>query len=285
MSAQANRGGLFRDPALDFSVMPRQRVGDIEIYYEINGEGPQTLAMIRGLGSNLTAWYEQVPEFAQHFRVLVFDNRGAGRTDKPDAPYSVPQMAADTAGLLDALKMDRVALLGISMGGMIAQEFALAHQDRLNCLILGCTHFGGSEAVSASPPVIEALIAAEKANPEQRKLQTRSGFTEDAIANRRDVIEKHEKVRAQYLIPPFAYQRQIQAVMGFDASARIGAIRVPTMVLTGTDDILVPPENSRLIAERIPGAKLKELPGAHMFFTERPREFNAAVIDFVKEHA
>ena len=241
--------------------------------------------MIRGLGSNLTAWYEQVPEFAKHFRVLVFDNRGAGRTDKPDAPYSIPQMAADTAGLLDALRIDRVALLGISMGGMIAQEFALAHQDRLSCLVLGCTHFGGKDAVSAAPPVIEALIASERANPEQRKLQTRSAFTEDAIANHREIIEKHEKVRAQYLIPPFAYQRQIQAVMGFDASARLGALRVPTLVLTGVDDILVPPANSRLIAERIPGAKLKELPGAHMFFTERPREFNAAVIDFVMEHA
>ena len=265
--------------------MPRQRVGDIEIYYEIHGQGPQTLVMIRGLGSNLTAWYEQVPELAKHFRVVVFDNRGAGRTDKPDAPYSIAQMAADTAGLLDALKIERIALLGISMGGMIAQEFALAHQDRLSCLVLGCTHFGGKEAVSAAAPVIEALIASEKANPEQRKLQMRSGFTENAIANRREVIDQHEKVRMQYLIPPFAYQRQIQAVMGFDASARLDTLRVPTLVLTGVDDILVPPQNSKLIASRIPGATLKELPGAHLFFTEYPQEFNAAVIAFVKEHS
>ena len=264
--------------------MPRQRVGDIEIYYEIHGQGPQTLVLIRGLGSNLTAWYEQVPEFAKQFRVVVFDNRGAGRTDKPDAPYSIPQMAADTAGLLDALKIDRIALLGISMGGMIAQEFALAHQERLSCLVLACTHFGGKEAVGAAPPVIEALVAAEKANPEQRKLQIRSSFTENAIANRREIIEKYEKVRAQYLIPPFAYQRQLQAVMGFDASARLGTLRVPTMVMTGTDDILVPPQNARLIAGRIPGAILKELPGSHLFFTEYPREFNEAVIGFAKEH-
>src|SRR5215469_332193 len=154
--------------------MPRQRVGDIEIYYEIHGTAPQTLVMVRGLGSNLTAWYEQTPEFARHFRVLIFDNRGAGRTDKPDAPYAIQQMASDTAGLLDALKIDRVALLGISMGGMIAQEFALAHQDRLSCLVLACTHFGGKEAVSAKPDVINALVAGERANPEQRKLQIRS---------------------------------------------------------------------------------------------------------------
>lgn len=264
--------------------MPRQRVGDIEIYYEIHGGGPRTLVMIRGLGSNLTAWYEQTPEFARRFRVLVFDNRGAGRTDKPDAPYSIAQMAQDTAGLMDALGIERAAMLGISMGGMIAQEFALAHQDRLSCLILGCTHFGGKEAISAPPPVIEALVAGERANPEQRKLQIRSSFTEDAIANRREIIERHEKVRAQFLIPPFAYQRQLQAVIGFDASARLGSVRVPTMVMTGRDDILVPPENSKLIASRIPGAILKELPGAHLFFTEHPRDFNRAVIDFVEAH-
>ena len=264
--------------------MPRQRVGDIEIYYEIHGQGPQTLVLIRGLGSNLTAWYEQVPEFAKHFRVVVFDNRGAGRTDKPDAPYTIAQMAQDTAGLLDALKIDRIALLGISMGGMIAQEFALAHQQRLSCLVLGCTHFGGKEAVGAAPPVIEALVAAEKANPEQRKLQIRSSFTEDAIANHREVIDKHEKVRMQYLIPPFAYQRQLQAVLGFDASARLATLHVPTLVLTGTDDILVPPENSKLIAQRIPNAVLKELPGAHLFFSEHPGPFNEAVIKFVQEH-
>jgi pimeloyl-ACP methyl ester carboxylesterase len=139
--------------------------------------------------------------------------------------------------------------------------------------------------VVAASPTIEALVAAENANPEQRKLQIRSGFTENAIANRREVIEHHEKVRAQYLIPPFAYRRQLQAVMGFDASTRLNSIRVPTLVLTGTDDILVPPANSRLIAGKIPGAVVKELPGAHQFFTEYPHEFNQAVIEFVTAHA
>jgi pimeloyl-ACP methyl ester carboxylesterase len=264
--------------------MARQRVRDIEIYYEIHGQGPQTLVLIRGLGSNLTAWYEQVPEFARHFRVLVFDNRGAGRRDKPDAPYSIAQMAADTVGLLDALKLDRVALLGISMGGMIAQEFALAHQQRLSSLVLACTHFGGPETVNAKPAIVEALVMGENASPDQRRLQVRSAFTEDAIANRPEIIERHDKMRARYLIPTFAFQRQLEAVVGFNASARLGSLRVPTMVMTGTDDVLVPPENSRLIEQRIPGAMLKELPGAHLFFTEYPGEFNRTVIDFVKDH-
>lgn len=264
--------------------MPRQRIGDIEIYYEIHGDGPQTLIMIRGLGSNLTAWYEQVPEFARHFRVVVFDNRGAGRTDKPDAPYSLRQMADDTASLMDALGIRRAALLGISMGGMIAQEFALVHQAKLSCLILGCTTFGGAEAVRAAPEVMDALVAGESANAEQRRIRQRSAFTENAIENRREIVEKDERIRMQYLIPPFAYQRQIDAAMKYDVSKRLPEIHVPTMVMTGRDDILVPPENAKLIAARITGAKLVELPGGHLFFTEYPAEFNAAVIEFVKAH-
>jgi 3-oxoadipate enol-lactonase len=265
--------------------MPRQRVGDIEIYYEIHGEGPQTLVMIRGLGSNLTAWYEQTPEFERHFRTLVFDNRGAGRTDKPDAPYSIPQMADDTAGLMDALGIRRAALLGISMGGMIAQEFALAHQERLSCLILGSTNFGGSGIAQANANIVAAVVAGEKANAEQRKLQTQAAFCDETIANRPEVIENHNRVRMQYLIPPFSFMRQVAAVGQFDASARLAGIRVPTLVIAGTGDRLVPPANSRMLAERISGAVLKELPGGHMFMIEYPREFNSAVIEFVKAHA
>jgi 3-oxoadipate enol-lactonase len=264
--------------------MPRQRVGDIEFYYEVHGEGPQTLVMIRGLGSNLTAWYEQTPEFARHFRTVVFDNRGAGRTDKPDAPYSIRQMADDTAALMEALGVRRAALLGISMGGMIAQEFALAHQERLSCLVLGCTNFGGSGIVQADPAIVAAVVAGDTANAQQRMLQTQAGFCDETIEHHPEVIEKHNRIRMQYLIPPFAFMRQVGAVQHFDAGARLGGIRVPTLVLTGTGDRLIPPANSRLLAERIPGATLKELPGGHMFMIEYPREFNAAVIEFVKAH-
>ena len=148
--------------------MPRQRVGDIEIYYEVHGTGPRTLVLIRGLGSNLLAWYEQIDEFARHYKCIVFDNRGAGRTDKPDAPYSIKQMADDTAGLMDALGITRAALLGISMGGMIAQEFALHHQEKLSCLILGCTHFGGADIVPTPPEISPRLWRDPARRPRNR---------------------------------------------------------------------------------------------------------------------
>jgi len=265
--------------------MPKQRVGDIDIYYEVHGEGPATLVMIRGLGSNLTAWYEQTPEFTRHFRTVVFDNRGAGRTDKPNAPYSIAQMAADTAGLMDALGIRRAALLGISMGGMIAQEFALHYPERLNCLILGCTNFGGSGIVSADPAIVSAVVAGANATPEQQKMQLKAVFADDTIERRRDVVAKHEELRALYPIPPESFMRQVQAIQEFDASARLASIKTPTMVIAGRDDRLVPVENSRLVAARIPSAKLVELPGGHLFFVEHPAEFNRAVIDFVRSHS
>ncbi len=264
--------------------MPRQKVGDIEIYYEIAGDGPQTLVMVRGLGSNLLSWYEQMPELSRHFRCVVFDNRGAGRTDKPDAPYSIRQMADDTAGLMEALGIKRAALLGISMGGMIAQEFAINHHARLSSLILGCTHFGGPGVKQAAPEIVAAIVAGTGATPEQQKLQLKAVFCDDTLEHRLDVVEKYQQIRMQYPIPPFAFARQVEAVGAHDTSARLGRIGVPTMVITGREDRLVPAENSRMIAERIPRATLKELPGGHLFMTEYPDEFNRAVMDFVRQH-
>jgi pimeloyl-ACP methyl ester carboxylesterase len=261
--------------------MPRQRVADIEIYYEVHGAGPRTLVLIRGLGSNLLSWYEQIEVLSRHYKCVVFDNRGAGRTDKPDVPYSIKQMADDTAGLMDALGITRAALLGISMGGMIAQEFALHHQDKLSCLILGCTHFGGAGVAQSPPEIVAAVMAGTNATSQQQKQQLQAVFCDDTIERRPEVVEKHNRIRAQYPIPPFAFVRQLQAIGAFDASARLGAIRVPTMVIAGREDRLVAPQNSRLIADRIPGATLKELPGGHLFMAEFPEEFNRAVIDFI----
>jgi len=264
--------------------MPRQRVGDIEICYEVHGNGPRTLVMIRGLGSNLLSWYEQIDEFARHFKTVVFDNRGAGRTDKPDAPYSIKQMADDTASLMDALGIARAALLGISMGGMIAQEFALHHQEKLACLILGCTHFGGAGVVQSAPDIVAAVVAGTGATSEQQRKQLQAVFCDNTIEHRPEVVEKSNRIRAQYPIPPFAFARQVQAISAFDASARLGSIKVPTMVITGREDRLVAPPNSKLIAERIAGAKLMELPGGHLFMAEYPEQFNRAVIEFVDAH-
>jgi pimeloyl-ACP methyl ester carboxylesterase len=262
--------------------VPHIKVDDIRIYYEIHGEGKQTLTMIRGLGSDLSAWFPQIPEFSKHFKTLVFDNRGAGRTDKPDGPYSMKQMAQDLNGLLGALNIQRTALLGISMGGMIAQEFAIGHPEKLSCLILGCTTFGGSEAIPPSREILNAILAGPDADEKTRRLQEQAMFCADTIANRRDVIAAYTEARSRFPIPQNSLALQAAALRAHDSANRLQQVQTPTLVITGADDRLIPPENSRLIAERIPGAIFNKLPGGHLFMVEYPDAFNRAVIEFVK---
>lgn len=262
--------------------MPHIKVGGIQIYYEIHGTGPQTLTLIRGLGSDLLAWFPQIPELSKHFRVVAFDNRGAGRTDKPDEPYSIEQMAGDVNGLLDALQIQRTALLGISMGGGIAQEFAIHYPEKLSCLILGCTTFGGPESVPPQPEIFNAILAGPAADEKARRLQEQALFCNDTIASHRAVITGYLEAKSKFPIPPFALAAQADAIRRHDTASRLGQIRLPTLVMMGTHDRLIPPRNSRLIAARIPGAILKELPGGHLFMTEYPDVFNSAVIEFVR---
>jgi pimeloyl-ACP methyl ester carboxylesterase len=262
--------------------VPHLKVDDIQIYYEIHGAGPRTLTLIRGLGSDLSAWFPQVPEFSQHFRTVVFDNRGAGRTDKPDAPYSIRQMAGDTNGLLKALAIQRTALLGISMGGMIAQEFAIHYPEKLSCLILGCTTFGGPESVPPSRETLNAILAGANADEKTRQLQEQAIFCDETIADHRDVIAAYAAARSRFAIPPDSLARQAEAIRKHDTASRLAQIQTPTLVMTGNSDRLIPPENSRLIASRIRGSILKELPGGHLFMTEYPEVFNHTVIEFAK---
>jgi pimeloyl-ACP methyl ester carboxylesterase len=170
------------------------------------------------------------------------------------------------------------------MGGMIAQEFALHHQEKLSCLILGCTHFGGADIVPTPPENLAAIVAGSSATPAQQKQVLQAVFCDDTIEHHPEVVEKDTRIRAQYAIPPFALARQVAAARTFDASARLGQIHVPTMVITGREDRLVMPQNARLIAERIPGATLKELPGGHLFMSEYPEQFNHAVIEFIDKN-
>jgi pimeloyl-ACP methyl ester carboxylesterase len=247
--------------------MPHIKVGDIQIYYEIHGAGSQPLTLIRGLGADLSAWFPQIPEFSKHFKTVVFDNRGAGRTDKPDAPYSMRQMADDTNGLLEALDIRRTALLGMSMGGAIAQEFAINCPEKLSSLVLVCASFGGPESEFFALP---------------REIQEQNLFCDETIECRREVIAGYSEARSKFPIPTYSLGRQTDALKRHDAASRLGQIQTPTLVMTGTDDRLVPPRNSRLLASRIPGSILKEFPGGHLFMMEYPDTFNRTVIEFVR---
>lgn len=266
--------------------MPRQRVGDIEIYYEVHGAGPRTLVMIRGLGSNLLSWYEQIDEFSRHYKCVVFDNRGAGRTDKPDAPYSIKQMADDTAGLMDALGITRAALLGISMGGMIAQEFALKHASRVRGLVLGCTACGMQHSAPNDPENVAKLMPDPKLSAEEQARRAFSVACGTAFLNSKhgqDFINQQIADMGKYPVTPMhTYARQFGAIQGWDSYEQLGQIKAPTMIIHGDDDRLLPHANADILHKQIPGSKVHILKGiGHMFFWEAPEESVRVPADFV----
>lgn len=273
--------------------MGKARIGDIDIYYEVHGPTgrPQPeaepLVLIMGLGANAASWEMQIPDFSLEYRVVAFDNRGSGRTDKPRTPYTIPQMADDTAGLMDHLGIESAHVFGMSMGGMIAQELALKCPQRVRSLVLGSTLAGGPNAVMAGPELIQQWAASAMLPIEQAMENgLRFLYSDEFIAKNKERLVKRA-LRLAHLQPPLqALHRQFMAVVGFNTYNRLHQIAAPTLVISGTADRIVPPENSRILAERIPGAKLVELPGmGHGFLAEAAKTANAAVLDFLRRHS
>ncbi len=266
--------------------MPTLKSNGIEIYYEVHGAG-EPLLMIMGLGANVTAWERQIPALSEQYRVIAFDNRGAGRSEKPNEPYTMPQMARDAAGVLDALGLDTAHVFGMSLGGMIAQEFVLAFPERVRKLILGGTMAGGPKAVIAGAEIAQFFLAVrslplERQIEEGMSLLYSDGFLD---ANKAQLVER-ALANAHLIAPQHALIRQFMAVTGFNVFDRLGAIGAPTLVLSGTHDKIVPNENQHLLAEHIQGAKLVEFEGAgHGFLVECADHVNRAVLQFLGEHA
>lgn len=262
--------------------MPKVRVNDIEMYYEEAGQG-EPLVLIMGFSGDHLAWGFQIPAFAEKYRVITFDNRGAGQTDAPDHPYTSRMMADDTAGLLEALGVDRAHVIGVSMGGMIAQELALGHPHRLRSLHLGCTLARPDtylRALNAAWREIRLHLGREAA------LRT-IGLWLFAPATYNERPEFVEMILQNALTTPYpqsltGFVRQGEAVAAHDTLDRLHAIGCPTLVSVGEEDILVPPRFSRELAVRAPGATLRTLPGAaHVYFWERPDAFNALSLEFL----
>jgi len=263
--------------------MPKVRVGDIEMFYVEAGAG-EPLVLIMGLSGDHLAWGFQIPTLAAHYRVLAFDNRGAGQTDTPDLPYTTRMMAEDTRGLMDALGIARACVVGVSMGGMIAQELALHHPDRVRALHLGCT--------LARPDVYLAALSASwrelRAQASRETALRTMGPWLFAAATYNERPEFVEMIVQNALANPHpqslpGFLRQSEAVATHDTLDRLAGIRCPTLVSVGEDDILLPPRFSRQLATRIPGARLELVEGAgHVYFWERPDSFTALCLDFFR---
>ena len=263
--------------------MPKVRVGDIEMFYVEAGQG-EPVVLIMGFSGDHLAWGFQIPVFGERHRVIAFDNRGVGQTDTPDHPYTIRMMAEDTRGLMDVLGLDRAHVVGVSMGGMIAQELALTHPGRVRSLHLGCTlarpdaytkaflgawrdvraHVSREAALRAFGPWLFAP-ATYSERPEFVEL-----IVQNALAN------PHPQSLTGFL-------RQGEAILGHDTLARLDGIHCPTLVSVAEEDILVPPRFSRQLAAAIPGAKLQMVAGAgHAYFWERPDVFNALSLEFLE---
>ncbi len=260
--------------------MPYADSAGTRIYWEEEGSGDPVL-LIMGLGYPLDMWHRTRPVLAKHFWVILFDNRGVGKSEMPPGPYSIAQMAVDAASVLDAAGVHSAHIVGISMGGMIAQEFALTYPHRVRKLVLGCTACGGPKAVRAEKDAIDLLLAREVMTPAEA-MNASIPFIYDA-GTPRERIEGDFAIRRRKLTDPKAYAAQLAGILAWESYSRLSAMDAPTLVLHGETDRLVPPGNSRLIAEHLPGAKLVFLPAAsHIFTTDQPELANNAIIEFLR---
>lgn len=263
--------------------MPTAHVNGIDIYYEQDGAGPD-LVLIMGLGAHLGAWALNAPPLRKHFRVTTFDNRGCGRTSAPDEPYSLAGMAADTAGLMRAIGIERAHVLGASMGGMIAQEFAIAFPEMVDRLVIACSRAKTSELRRIISVAQRALWEAGVSREAIGAIQQPWGRTTATLQDEKQSLALVELGKLDpYPIQVHAYLRQLDATMAHDTVDRLGNVRAVTLVLVGAEDILTPPSESAELAKLIRNAEMRILPrGGHGFSGEYPREFNAAVVDFLQ---
>jgi 3-oxoadipate enol-lactonase len=262
--------------------MPFAENQGARIYWDEQGRGVPLL-LIMGLGYASPLWHRTRPVLSQHFRTIAFDNRGVGLSDVPPGPYSIATMASDAAAILDAAGIARAHIFGVSMGGMIAQEFTLQYPARTRSLILGCTSPGGPLTVRAESNVIDALFSRGMTPAQAREAILPFIYHASTPPER---IEEDVRVRQLWLPTPQGYMAQLQAILAWERYSRIAQITAPTLVIHGKSDALVPCGNGELIAKRIPGAKLVLLEHAsHWFLTDQTRAAHKEILEFLLSQA
>jgi len=252
--------------------VPTTEVGGNTLFYERRGSG-DPLVLIMGMSGNSAHWDAPFADrLERDFELLMFDNRGIGRSSPVSADFTIRDMADDTTALMDAVGLDSAHVMGISMGGMIAQELAVAAPERVRRLVLGCTYPGGPGSSLAGPDVMQRLAGPMMSGDREAAIRagweanvSRGFAAQDEHWNRfHDVATRHP-ASVELII------RQMGAVGQHDASDRLAQISAPTLVIHGTDDEMLSVRNAELIAEKIPGARLEVLDGVgHLFFWEKP---------------
>jgi 3-oxoadipate enol-lactonase len=244
----------------------------VRLWWEDGGGAGAPVLLIMGLGMTATGWWRTVPVLVEAgLRVIAFDNRGVGRSERPPGPYTVAEMADDAAAVLDAAGVERAHVYGISLGGMIAQELALRYPDRVGALVLGATTAGGADFVPAGEDVnavvqLRAQMTAEYAVWASVPINYAARTRRDGGSRIAEDIAQ----RLRYPVDPEYYAAQLAAAHAHDAA--VADISAPTLVVHGTEDVLIPPANGERLAAAIPGAELALWPdAAHLYFTDEPQ--------------
>jgi 3-oxoadipate enol-lactonase len=258
----------------------------LKLRYEIRGNG-EPVVLIMGFGGSGRGWGESFLKLMEaRFRIFVIDNRGTGESDRVDAEFTLGDLAADVAAVLDHAKTPRAHIFGISMGGMITQEFVLAYPSRTRGLVLGCTNCGSSHSIAADPAAIANLIPAPGMDPVEQARRAFSVACGKAFLNSaagQTILDNAIAEMGNYPMTPMTtFMRQGQAIGGFDSFARLGQIKSPTFIIHGDDDSIVPYPNAEVLRGAIAGSKKHTLKAAgHMFFWEVPEEAVRVAGDFV----
>jgi 3-oxoadipate enol-lactonase len=268
--------------------MPRASINGINLYYRVFGRG-EPLVLIMGFGGAHEGWFFQTRAFKRHYQVVVFDNRGLGRSDKSAQPYTIATMADDTVGLMDHLGIDSAHILGQSLGGIVAQELAICHPERVRKLVLVSTSCGEGEITDVHPEMLKAIgVEDGSAEPNLEKVDFYES-TSTIVS-----LAFNKKLYRTLLVPLSRYnlkkvgvdghRAQMQAVVGHTTADRLHLIQVPTLVITGSDDRIVSPRSSEAIASRIPDSRLVMVEGgSHALNLEMRNRFNSEVLDFLRQ--
>jgi pimeloyl-ACP methyl ester carboxylesterase len=264
--------------------MPTAKLNGIDIHYRVEGDGPETIVLINGLADDLETWAFQMEDFLNAgYRVLRFDNRGVGTTSAPEGPYTSRMLAEDAKALVNELGLRDFHLMGVSMGGMISQEYAINYGGDLRTVTLACTYAAPGPFCSRMFSMWQDM-APVNGVPFIMRDVTLWAFTVPFFEEREDEAKEFEEAMAAMDMPIEAYLAQLNVIQTHDTTGRLDGISTPTLVLAGEEDILIPVRLSKRLREQIPGADWATTGGGHACMWEHPAEFNRVYLDWIGTH-
>jgi pimeloyl-ACP methyl ester carboxylesterase len=260
-------------------------ISGIKIYSEFIGEG-EPILMIPGLGAGNWLWKKTYKSLSRNYRLIMPELRGSGRSDKPDEFYSIKLFADDLNHLLEKLSINRVHVIGASMGGFVAQYFASHWPEKVASLTLTCTTLGGQEQIGPTGDAFQSLVKPQGKTRQERLENTYLfSFSRNYVENHRDELDYITNWRLKYPQPEYAYYRQFFAGNAYAGKKYAKKITAPTLICQGREDQLVEIENAYELGKNIDQARIEIFEGKHLFFFEHYNKFNKTVLDFIESYS